>query len=146
MLVSALPQCESTVSIHISLPLEPSSHSPYLSRSSQSTELSPLCYTTASDSSFTHGSVYMSVLIRPLAASILPPFLLFCASQGTHTLSWHNVLWLNSNLFHDVKLQKSFHINDFHSNIKALYNLLEIVECMPLWCFIHYHLISKWLT
>ena len=97
-------------------------------------------------SSFTHGSIYMSMLIRPLAASILPCFLLFCASQWTHTLSWHNVLWLNSNLFHDVKLQKSFHISDFHSNIRALYSLLEIAECMPLWCFIHYHLISKWLT
>ena len=51
VLVFAVQQCKSAISIHISSPSEPPSHPPsHPSRSPQSTELSSLPYTAASHS------------------------------------------------------------------------------------------------
>ena len=69
VLVSAAQQCESAICIHISSlcwashPLTPS-HS---SRSSQSMELSSLCYKQLPAICFMHGSVYMPVLFSRFA-------------------------------------------------------------------------------
>ena len=61
MLVSVVQQSESAVCVRISPPSWTSSHLPHPSRSSQSTELSSLCYISGSHC-FTHG-VYTSILI-----------------------------------------------------------------------------------
>ena len=57
------------------LSLEPPSYpSSHRSRSPQSTELSSLCYTSAShELCFTYGSVYMTVLLSQLFHPLLPP-------------------------------------------------------------------------
>ena len=55
MLVSAIQRRESAISIHITLPHEPPSHT-HLSKSSQSTRVSSLCY-TATSHYFTHGNL-----------------------------------------------------------------------------------------
>ena len=63
VLVSAVQQHESVISIHIPLPLEPSSHSSsHPSMLSHSTKLSSLYYTATSHMSILHMVVYMSVL------------------------------------------------------------------------------------
>ena len=66
LLVSAIQRRESTIVYICTLPLQLPSHS-HPSRSSQSTELSPLCDAAASASYFTHGDVYFSVLLCPCA-------------------------------------------------------------------------------
>ena len=72
VLSPALQQSESAVYMHIYHPPDLPSHSPsqHCSRSSQSTELSSLCYTAASHQlSLLHVSEYMSII----ASQFFPP-------------------------------------------------------------------------
>ena len=90
MLVSAIQQHDSAISIQCPLPLRSPSHPPsHPSRSSQSTELSSLCYTAASHAVyFTHGNVYVWVSLVAQTEKNLP------AMQETwvQSLGWEDPL------------------------------------------------------